>query len=123
MPRLPNGDPVNTDTLEYLLNSRPDWHRRAACRGVGPDLFFPGPGHPHPVGVVLCESCPVIDDCRGSDEPYGVWGGEIRRRGVGDDGIAHGTKEGRRQHQVRGVPLCDDCRAARRREDRKARKR
>jgi hypothetical protein len=24
-----------------LLNRRPEWHERAACRGMGTDLFFP----------------------------------------------------------------------------------
>lgn len=65
-----------SDPLESLL-ARPEWHRRAACRGVGTDAFFlirgqdPGPARE------LCGRCPVVAECAevGQAEDYGIWGG------------------------------------------------
>lgn len=76
--------------------SRPDtWKSEAACRGRGPDLFFPswgaegGGGRPLPAHVVaqveqakaICAGCPVRAEClegaveRG--ERHGIWGGRL----------------------------------------------
>lgn len=64
-----------------------DWQRRAACRGVGSDVFFHPDGERHPSrgrrverAVQVCATCPVVTECRDwahrAREPYGVWGGE-----------------------------------------------
>lgn len=68
--------------MRGLVFTRPEWHDRAACRGLGPDLFFAGPGEPGNQVVLgaksVCESCPVRVECReaGRFEKYGVWGGQ-----------------------------------------------
>lgn len=59
---------------------RPAWHRRAACRGVGPGLFFieeEDPVAAHAVARSLCRRCPVQVACgdAGIDEAHGIWGG------------------------------------------------
>ncbi len=48
--------------LAELLN-RPEWHKRAACRGAGPDLFFPERGRRDPKARAFCESCQVRSQC------------------------------------------------------------
>jgi len=59
------------------LIDRPEWHRRAACRGAGPDAFYPRRGDPRAEARDLCSRCPVIAACgqAGADEQYGTWGG------------------------------------------------
>ena len=74
--------------LPRLPTSRPTWHTRAACRGMGPDLFFP-PGDdglfrhvPYSQGRLVCERCPVIDQCAeaGAYEHHGLWAGQSPRQ-------------------------------------------
>jgi WhiB family redox-sensing transcriptional regulator len=84
----------DVEVLLAQLVSRPEWHRRAACRGVGPDLFFPARSDGRPVqGLAYCERCPVRQECLTSAQELastsGVWGGttgrqrrEIRRQRV-----------------------------------------
>jgi hypothetical protein len=59
------------------------WQRRAACRGVDPELFF---GRTTRSAQALCRSCPVVLEClvaairndlaatEWSDCEKGVWG-------------------------------------------------
>jgi Transcription factor WhiB len=67
---------------------RPEWHTRAACRGVGPEEFFPpfqeGRGHANAAQqtyaettVKYCGNCPVRAECleAGAGETVGLWGG------------------------------------------------
>ncbi|HZU78951.1 MAG TPA: WhiB family transcriptional regulator [Acidimicrobiales bacterium] len=59
---------------------RPGWHRRAACRGVGPAVFFPEAGNrrlAQAAAGVLCAQCPVRAPCAnaGMAEVEGIWGG------------------------------------------------
>jgi WhiB family transcriptional regulator, redox-sensing transcriptional regulator len=59
-----------------LANLRPDWQRWAACRGVGPDVFYGRPqSRPSPEALALCADCPVRQPCAdaGLDEKFGVW--------------------------------------------------
>jgi hypothetical protein len=79
------------DELElYGLLERPEWHRRANCRGLT-GLFFPERASGVDVGALiddacrLCKSCPVFDDCAqaGLEERDGIRAGttgEERRR-------------------------------------------
>lgn len=68
----------------------PDWRRRAACRGVDPEEFFPTiPAGPTPDGAdehplvrrakAICAGCPVAGQCRefalAIPAIHGVWGG------------------------------------------------
>jgi len=50
------------DTLRAVIG-RPDWHRRAACRGVGTDPFFPVRGGSLDLARHLCSTCPVTTEC------------------------------------------------------------
>ena len=49
-------------TLEDFL-ARPAWHRRAACRGVGPSDYVRGPKGDYEAVRALCEGCPVRREC------------------------------------------------------------
>lgn len=42
---------------------RPSWHRRAACRGVGAEVFFPVRGGNFDHARALCARCPVSGPC------------------------------------------------------------
>jgi hypothetical protein len=57
------GDADPLDELHRLL-ARPAWHDQAACRGVGPDVFFPERGGDYDAARAFCARCPVIGECR-----------------------------------------------------------
>lgn len=63
------------------LGERPEWHRRAACRGVGTDIFFPVRGQDVTVAKSYCEVCTVRTECAdaGLLEREGIWGGQSER--------------------------------------------
>jgi WhiB family transcriptional regulator, redox-sensing transcriptional regulator len=65
-------------TLEDLLR-RPEWHRRAACRGAGVEVFFPSDGASFEAVRAFCVRCEVQEDCLKTalEEPRtrGTWGG------------------------------------------------
>lgn len=83
-------DPLEVFSLDPLelfaqaLEMRPAWHAGAACRGHGPELWFPANGEPTAEALELCRRCPVRAECfeAGRGERYGVWGGtgEAERR-------------------------------------------
>lgn len=58
----------------------PAWHGRAACRGMGPTIFYPVTDL-QPVlirrALAACDSCRVRTECAaaGRLEEYGIWGG------------------------------------------------
>lgn len=69
-----------------LWQGRPDWHTRAACRGVGPEVFFLQRGDSRGLALALsyCARCPVVDECRdfAASQPallVGIWGGDAGR--------------------------------------------
>jgi WhiB family redox-sensing transcriptional regulator len=73
--------------LDELVN-RPAWHRSAACRGVGPDLFFPERGSgPLDAALAYCERCPVQAQCLAAGSKVGrtsgIWGGTSARQRQG----------------------------------------
>lgn len=67
-------------TIPY---ERPEWHRRAACRGpdVPVDIFYPERGESLKHARDLCAVCPVRPQCHdaGLREKYGIWGGSSER--------------------------------------------
>jgi hypothetical protein len=77
-----------------LVDERPEWQARAACRGMLP-LFFPQDAEGNPrlhtaaeewLVWDTCAKCPVFDECAiaGIGEEHGVWAGDIRPlQGVG----------------------------------------
>lgn len=113
--------------LRALIDQRPDWFDRAACRGLGPDLFYPDTVGPN-VGPAkaICAGCPVRQECleRGLDasEGFGVWGGlspkerrPLRNRRTELKPPTHGTTAGYHYHHTRRDlwgPPCAACRQA-----------
>lgn len=62
------------------------WYKQAECKKESPELFF-GKGQTIPKALKICNSCPVLQECRAegdkTEEPYGhyvygVRGGETR---------------------------------------------
>lgn len=72
--------------FEDGILARPAWHARAACRGVGPELFFPDRGDSAwaygQAREMHCAHCPVVSECRqaGEHEAFGLWGGQTAGR-------------------------------------------
>jgi WhiB family redox-sensing transcriptional regulator len=68
-------------TFSDLLR-RPEWHRSAACRGVGADAFVVSKGR-GPSRRQLCEECPVRQECLetavADSDLVGLWGGTTER--------------------------------------------
>lgn len=65
------------------------WRHLAACRGLDPELFHPGPGESPAAARAVCCSCPVRAECAewalfGRVEHHGIWGGltELDRRRI-----------------------------------------
>ena len=58
-----------------------EWHERAACRGMGSDLFFPSIGDHKKAQAAkrVCEGCEARADCLAdalaTNQQHGVWGG------------------------------------------------
>jgi len=68
-----------------------NWRQRARCRGLDPELFFPGLGESTAEAKAVCAGCPVrmpcLDYALDTSERHGVYGGlsererrKIRRR-------------------------------------------
>lgn len=73
--RLAPGD------LADLLPPRPEWHKQAACRGVGSDAFYPERGESTKAARALCDRCTVRQPCHeaGLSEYEGIWAGTSAR--------------------------------------------
>lgn len=82
------------EELVAALLRRPAWHSEAACRGVGPGVFFLGRGGDTRPARALCASCTTTEDCRtASAEELGIWAGttgRARRPAAGQTPLAHG---------------------------------
>lgn len=79
------GDPADiVDALGDLLAlaQRPAWHQDAACRGEGPEPWFPSRGVNAEHARAVCDECPVRQECleAGLYEPAGLWGGTSERQ-------------------------------------------
>jgi WhiB family transcriptional regulator, redox-sensing transcriptional regulator len=66
--------------LDLLAALHPEWHKKAKCRGMDPDLFFPDHFAGRSGRYPFCDDCPVISQCReqGLTE-RGTWGGLSER--------------------------------------------
>ncbi len=61
-----------------VLTERTSWHEQAACRGLGPGMFYPEEERAdYDTARQFCASCPVIESCAatGAHEGHGIWGG------------------------------------------------
>ena len=58
------------------------WKALAACRGLDPELFFPGRGRSTKEAQATCTDCPVRAECleSGLHESHGIWGGLSERQ-------------------------------------------
>lgn len=76
-----------------ILVQRPEWHRRAACRGSGVEAFFPSSGESFEADQAFCSRCEVRIECLEAalaiPSTKGTWGGTseqerlaMRRKGV-----------------------------------------
>jgi Transcription factor WhiB len=71
--------------LDYLRRYREpaDWWEQAACRGQGPEAWFPEPEPRRRAAPLelreLCDGCPVRDECAqaGKQAYAGVWAGRL----------------------------------------------
>lgn len=76
----PHDDVPDMAQLLTELLGRPAWHAQAACRGMGPDLFFVRRGEPTEPAKAICATCPVIGPCGEAGEmEVGIWGGASAR--------------------------------------------
>jgi WhiB family redox-sensing transcriptional regulator len=61
-----------------------DWRLEAACRGVDPDLFYPGRGVSTGPAKATCATCavrePCLDFALSTNEKFGIWGGQSERQ-------------------------------------------
>jgi hypothetical protein len=67
-----------------LINPRSmAWQAFAACRGLGPEAFFPEKGGTTDDAKKRCEKCSVKELCLlyalAGNEAFGVWGGKSAR--------------------------------------------
>jgi WhiB family transcriptional regulator, redox-sensing transcriptional regulator len=78
-PHVWSGD---LDLLEQLID-RPAWHARAACRGMGTELFFPADHLALSAARRICAGCPVLAECQqfavSVPSLKGIWAGTSER--------------------------------------------
>ena len=72
----PGADPF--DVMESFLEVMrpPEWHSRAACRGMGNKVFFSL--KPNAAANAICAGCPVARQCLADALAHGdvgTWGG------------------------------------------------
>ena len=79
-----NHVPHASDALAAISAPRPGWHRRAACRGLDPELFYPARGESLAAPCAVCAACEVASHCLDaalvSGERFGVWAGTSARQ-------------------------------------------
>jgi WhiB family redox-sensing transcriptional regulator len=55
------------------------WHKRALCRQLDPEVWFPEPWEDETPAKLICGRCAVREACLAyaldANEEYGVWGG------------------------------------------------
>lgn len=66
------------------LCGRPQWHARAACRGMEASLFVCERGQSAKPAKAICEGCEVCAECLDAalinPETQGIWGGTSARQ-------------------------------------------
>jgi hypothetical protein len=74
---------LDPPTLEELT-VRPAWQTLAACRGMGPDHFFPGRRVSAEPARAICDGCGVLPECldfamASESGAAGIWAGTSER--------------------------------------------
>ena len=78
-------EPGTTAAGDFIeaLTRRPEWHQRAACRGMGPAAFYPERGQSTEAAMRICVTCPVRPECLAfgvvHSPQVGIWGGASAR--------------------------------------------
>jgi WhiB family redox-sensing transcriptional regulator len=71
--------PALTTTPDVPVFQCPAWMRRALCRQVDPEVFYPGNGDNGTEAKAVCADCPVRSECLmlalERREEFGIWGG------------------------------------------------
>ena len=82
----PTNDPAGEPGAEGAARRQDEgqplrWYEMGACRGMDPNLFFPGRGEKIPDEVVeVCRSCIVRRECETAGQgEFGIWGGLSER--------------------------------------------
>lgn len=110
------------------------WQTDAACRGMDPDIWFPGQSGDVKLPKSICATCPVSDPCQDHGlrhEAFGVWGGLTDRQrkrtrqrlgiriesyglppGRSWSKAGCGTSAGYQRHIREGTPTCTLCKRA-----------
>ena len=74
---------MTTLDLYQTMHTQPDWYRDALCAQVDPDLWFPHKGSNTVPAKLICQTCPVVEECLAyalaNSERYGIWGGYSER--------------------------------------------
>ncbi|MDA8186436.1 MAG: WhiB family transcriptional regulator [Actinomycetota bacterium] len=59
------------------------WRKRAACRGIDPEVFYPASDDDADAAKAICAVCPVREACLehalANREREGIWGGTTER--------------------------------------------
>ena len=65
------------------LTAAATWRKRASCRGIDPEVFFPASDEEAEEAKAICGMCPVRQACLehalANREREGVWGGATER--------------------------------------------
>jgi WhiB family transcriptional regulator, redox-sensing transcriptional regulator len=116
-------DAPGVPLYELLFQPEP-WREQAACKGVDPNLFFPGSGGVTDEAKRVCATCPVAGECLDYSlrtcQKLGIWGGTSEserrklRRGIREirGPVPCGTVAGWARHKRRNEDVCDECRTA-----------
>lgn len=70
-----------TPEVVVELLRRPEWHDRAACRGLDTRTFFPERGDSTDEAKAICSTCAVVEPCRAAaieGKEHGIWAGRSR---------------------------------------------
>lgn len=71
------------DSRVMSIPESESWKRFASCRGMDPEVFFPGNGTVG-AGVAICETCPARKACLDyaitNNIQHGTWGGKTERQ-------------------------------------------
>ena len=65
------------DALEQFMAmiERPAWQERAACRGMGTEMFFAERGQDVRPAKAICAGCTVTEACGSAAQEFGIWAG------------------------------------------------
>lgn len=79
------GEPLSSIIPEKVLSMSATWRKRAACRGIDVDIFYPDTEDDVDAveAKAICAECPVRQACLehalANREREGIWGGTTER--------------------------------------------